>query len=1243
MPDWHSGPRMAAPAIPEGEVVIESPNEPPRALPASPVVRMLPVVMVVAMAGMMVLFVSSGAAAARNPSSLLFPAMMVVSSIGMIAHGRGAGARAAELDEGRKDYLRYLGRVRDEAFESARCQRVSLLWQHPDPAALWTLAGTRRMWERGRADSDFCHVRVGTGRQRSAAPPTAPNLGPVDQLEPVSAMALRELIRAHSVVDEVPIALALTRFGAVAVDGDGARDLMRAMVCQLAVLHGPALLAIVAVVDDAAAAEWDWLKWLPHRGDSAAHTVVVVDGGAVSGVAPFAERGDVTILERGRRCQGEGSRPCLRLDVCADELAVLGDVREVVARPDAMAVSEAELCARRLAPYRSAADRLPTSAPGADWAQATGIGDPWALQPETIWRQRKPHNRLRVAIGVAADGSAVELDLKEAAENGMGPHGLCVGATGSGKSEFLRTLTLGLIATHDPEALNLVLIDFKGGATFLGLERARHVSAVITNLSDEAHLVARMKDALAGEMNRRQELLRTAGRFASVTDYERAREAGAPLRPLPTLLVIVDEFSELLTQHPDFAEMFVAIGRLGRSLRVHLLLATQRLDEGRLRGLESHLSYRVCLKTFSANESRAVIGRPDAFQLPATPGAAFLKVGSDEPVAFQTAYVSGPCVVPATPTRPPTTPTVRLFTATPIATPAAPERAHKHAAGTVLDTVLDRLAGHGTPAHQVWLPPLTASPTLDELLRTGHGVLEVPIGFVDVPFDQRRDPLVVELAGAAGNVAIVGAPQSGKSTAVRTLVTAIAATHAPDLVQMYCLDFGGGALSALGALPHVGAVAGRADPDLVRRTVAELSALLRAREAAFRKLGIDSMADYRRRRAAGDPSTADDPFGDAFLIVDGWASLRDDFDALELPITALATRGLSYGVHVVLTASRWAEIRPGLKDQIGTRIELRLGDAGDSELNRRAAQHVPYGRPGHGITRDGMHMLIGLPRLDGKHEATGLSAAIGDAAAMIRARFGDRAAPSVRLLPDRVDHTALTAGQPPTQMIIGVDEDELAAVTVDFAENQHILILGDVECGKTAALRLVCAELVRTRSPEQAQLMVVDYRRSLLGVVESDHLAGYAISGAVLTAQLPAFVDRLRARIPGPDVDQRQLRTRSWWSGPNVYLIVDDYDLVSTDTGNPLAPFIELLPHAKDLGLHLVVARRSGGAGRALFEPLLARLRELGCLGVMMSGSPDEGVLLGAARAGPLPPGRARLITRAGERVVQLGWIPPCM
>ena len=255
----------------------------------------------------------------------------------------------------------------------------------------------------------------------------------------------------------------------------------------------------------------------------------------------------------------------------------------------------------------------------------------------------------------------------------MGPHGLCIGATGSGKSEFLRTVALGMMARHSPEELNLALIDFKGGATFAGLEPAPHVAAVITNLSDKAALVARMRDALTGEMNRRQEALRLAGNLDGIAAYDRARRAGAQLAPLPVLFIIVDEFSELLSQHPDFADVFVAIGRLGRSLGMHLLLASQRLDEGRLRGLESHLSYRVCLKTLSANESRLVLGTSDAYELPSAPGAAYLRVGTDELIRFQTAYVSGPCNAKThCPAEPPDLPDcdknptlVRLFTAEP--------------------------------------------------------------------------------------------------------------------------------------------------------------------------------------------------------------------------------------------------------------------------------------------------------------------------------------------------------------------------------------------------------------------------------------------------------------------------------------------------------------------------------------------------------------------------------------------------
>src|SRR5690606_35406230 len=217
----------------------------------------------------------------------------------------------------------------------------------------------------------------------------------------------------------------------------------------------------------------------------------------------------------------------------------------------------------------------------------------------------------------------------------------------------------------------------------------------------------------------------------------------------------------------------------------------------------------------------------------------------------------------------------------------------------------------------------------------------------DRPYDQRRDPLFVDLSGARGNVAVVGGPQSGKSTMLRALIMSMSVTHTAEQVQFYCLDFGGGTLASLEGLPHVGSVAARLDQDKVRRTVAEMSTIVRNRELRFRQLGIESMSEFRRLRAS-DPSSSqaaagahEDPFGDAFLVIDGYGSIRQDFEPLEQAIMNLAVQGLSYGVHVVIALSRWMEARPQLKDQIGTRLELRLGDPADSEFGRKVAALVP--------------------------------------------------------------------------------------------------------------------------------------------------------------------------------------------------------------------------------------------------------------------------------------------------------------
>ncbi|MGA8332839.1 MAG: type VII secretion protein EccC, partial [Mycobacterium sp.] len=225
-------------------------------------------------------------------------------------------------------------------------------------------------------------------------------------------------------------------------------------------------------------------------------------------------------------------------------------------------------------------------------------------------------------------------------------------------------------------------------------------------------------------------------------------------------------------------------------------------------------------------------------------------------------------------------------------------------------------------------------------------------------------------------------------------------------------------------------------------------------------------------------------------------------------------------------------------------------------------------------------------------------------------------------------------------ILLGVEETELRLIAIDFTQQLHLLIVGDSECGKTATLRTVCRELLRTTNDDNCQLIVVDVRHSLLDVVEpeSAQLGGYLASADAVGHAMPRLIEQLRRRMPPSDASPAQLRNRTWWSGPEIYVVVDDCELAV----NALAPLADMLPHARDVGLHLLVARRSGGAARAMFEPLLAGLREAGCPTLLMSGSPDDGLTIGSVRQSPMPPGRGALLTRrSGPQLVQIAWSPP--
>ncbi|MFI7677942.1 type VII secretion protein EccCa [Actinophytocola sp. NPDC049390] len=1308
--------RRPAPDMPGGELILQAPPEIP-APPARQWAQLLTVLpMVAMMAAMLVMYSGSMTGSIR----FVIYGLMGVGMLGMVAMGllQGGGPSKREMGHARRKYLRDLAQHRLRVRRAVRRQRTVMAYLHPAPAQLWWLAASYRLWERRRDDPDFGVARIGTGALAPAMTLIAPDTKPLEDLEPLSALALRRFLVTHATVDRLPIAVAVTGFNRMYLRGDrvAALGLARALLGQLATLHAPDDLRIAVCVGADQRADWEWVKWLPHalhpeRADALGplrlvtptipalesvveeelakrprfdpetdvrvagpHLVVVVDGGSVAGSGLLMSGGGVegvTVVDMTTAPPKTLDRTSvvLAVDAAGALTSETTDGETELGLADEFDKPSAAGLARQLAPLRLTAgmrgDAPMTTELGL--AELLELGDPYSFDPDDTWVPRPNRERLRVRIGIRPDGTPIELDLKESAQDGMGPHGLLIGATGSGKSELLRTLVLALAVTHPPSSLNFALVDFKGGATFTRLDRLPHTSAVITNLADELHLVDRMTDAINGELIRRQELLRAAGNFASLRDYEKARAAGAPLPEVPTLLVICDEFSELLSAKPDFIDLFVQIGRVGRSLGVHLLLASQRLDEGRLRGLESHLSYRIGLRTFSELESRAVLGVSDAFSLPRAPGHGFLKTDNTQLDRFRAAYVSGVYeqhTGDGTDVAAPDQLVLHDYTTAYVAADPAADSDESEAADdpddrvgeTLLDILVDRLTGRGTAAHQVWLPPLDDAVTLDALLGTPHedaergltagqaGTLRPVLGLVDRPYEQRRDPLVLDLSGAAGHVLVLGGPQSGKSTAIRALITSLALTHTPREVQFHCLDFGGGTLAALDDLPHVSGVAGRLATGAVRRTVAEVATILTERERLFAAHGIDSIGTYRRMRAAGQ--FADQPHGDVFLVVDGWLTLRNEFEGLEETVGDIAARGLSYGVHVVAGVSRTFDLRMNVRDLFTSKVELRIADPIDSLIDRKAAMSVPTGKPGRGLGMSGHQVLVALPRIDGatttEDLADGVAALVGAVATAWR---GERA-PRVRLLPGTVPVGDLPATDELTGadagLAIGIREQDLAPVRLNFAEDPHFFVLADTQCGKTAFLRQLAGRICQAYTPDEARIVLVDHRRGLLGEISEDYLLGYGTNDTHSRDLLAQVADAMTQRLPGPDVTPEQLRARNWWQGPRIFVLADDYDMIATHKEHPFMSLLPLAAQGADIGLHVVLARRSGGAGRGLFEPFLARLREVGTAGLMMSGDRDEGPLLGGMRPQVLPPGRGWLVDRRGGKdLVQLAWQPP--
>ncbi|PSM42995.1 ATP-binding protein [Streptomyces dioscori] len=1336
---FHRPARTFPPSVPEQHVALPAPPQKPQeAQAAGWLYMLLPLLSSVSMAAYMVTFGRPW----MILLGIGFVVVSVVVTALVRTQSRKS-TRIARLRQ-RDRYVEYLTDIRAQARASAAAQRAVSAFLHPSPRRLWALAtGRRRVWERRPSDEDFLRLRLGRGLGVPAMRlASGKRSDPTAEFETQSQRAADRLLRDHAHVGHEPAWVDLAATGVLSVHGPADRTgpLVGALLLQLGVLHAPDDVQVIALTSEHA--PWSWAKWLPHirhadslagrpvlaqdiegiedvltarierarveRAENAAnilrretkaerHLVVVLDGFRPD--APWAglplvtdlltEAGPATGLHVVCTVTKESEEPG-RVDVRA-RVGANGSLTlesRVPALTSAVTDATADVCpsglgeqtARALAPLRLAGEREQVLSRTVSLPDMLGLQRLEEVEPPSLWRAPDDEALLRLPVGVTGDGEQLLLDLKESALGGVGPHGLVVGATGSGKSELLRTLVTGLTLTHSPEHLSFVLVDFKGGATFAGVTELPHVAGLITNLSDDLALVDRVRAALQGEQTRRQQMLRAAGNVDSVREYQILQAQGAtdtegrPLDPMPYLMIMVDEFGELLSQRPDFIELFVQIGRVGRSLGMHLLLATQRLDEGRLRGLESHLSYRICLRTFSAAESRAVIGTTDAYRLPSIPGSAYLKVDESVYERFRVAHVSGthhdgsevrtarPVEVAPIPFGFRTARDARsdedeaAETPAPVAPPEAGRRSE-------MQVAVDRMMSYGDPVHQVWLPPLPSAVELDSVLGplttdTERGLrsevwpqgggLNIPLGVVDLPAQQEQRVLHLDLAGAHGHIAVVGAPQSGKSTLLRSAVLSAALLHTPEELQFVCVDFGGGSLSGVEGAPHVSGVASRHDEAQVRRALSVVRGQVEERERMFRELKADTADDFRRMRAEG--ALPDGVNGaDIVLVVDNWGALRGAVEEAEETLVEIATRGLGVGVHLLLSANRWNEIRANLRDNITGRLELRLNEPGESEISRPAARALKAVLPGRGLIAPGLTFHAALPRADGLASADGLAKAQEELVNDLWSGWRGPEAEPLRVLGELVTPADLAAayeqshpdgGAPAAADVpVGLRETDLGPAAVNLeTDGPHFLVLGDAGSGKTEFLRMWMRGMVRRRSSWDVRFIVIDYRRGLLEAVPEEYLGAQAGESQAATAYLEQFAEKLRERMPPPGISARELRERSWWSGPELYLVVDDYDLVAgagLGSRNPLAPLVDSLAQAADIGFHLVLGRRTGGATRsAMSDPFVGRLRELGTGGLILSGDPREGVLLGDQRAARQPPGRGTLVSRKGGAVV---------
>ncbi|MCA0144345.1 FtsK/SpoIIIE domain-containing protein [Blastococcus sp. LR1] len=1115
------------------EARIQLPKEPQAREP-----RRFPMVMIIAPLVIGIVL----ATVLNSPIYLMFaiasPVMMISNTVADRRHSARENRRAREEYE--QDLARAHERIETAVAEETLRRRDA----HPDPgsALLTAVLPGRRLWERRRTDPDALDLRLGsadlparvvvTDRSGSDEPPE------------------------QRVVRAVPAVVPLREAGVVGLAGpaEPLAGLLRWVVLQLAVHHPTRDLALT-VLAPRGRTDWNWVRWLPHLRAADGEGPVAFVGNDPETVT--ARVGELTALIKARReAAGSGSRlqaesfpaqvlvvhgyrplratpglaqvlqdgPAVGVyAICADEeerflpeaataTAVFDPAEEaqlvvrrsghdpvpaVLAEP--ISAELAERAARALAPLRD----VSLEEDDAVLPDSVRLLDVLGMEPPSVdgirarWQMEGRTTRLVVGSGLHGPFS---LDLRT-----DGPHGLIAGTTGAGKSELLQTMIASLAVANRPDALNFVLVDYKGGSAFKDCVHLPHTVGMVTDL--DAHLVERALTSLGAELKYREHWLARAG-VKDIDDYIdlQAREPGRP--PLPRLLIVIDEFASMARELPDFVTGLVNIAQRGRSLGIHLILATQRPSGVVSPEIRANTNLRISLRVTDGADSSDVLDAPDAARLPkSAPGRGFARLGHGALVPFQAGRIGGrrpgqgavaaavPFVVPLG------------WHQVGYAAPQKPKTATRQSdveitdLSVLVEAVRGAAVAEDVPAQRSpWLEALSSRVLVSELDAPAAGAASsarLPFGLRDLPALQEQQVAAFDPA-TDGHLLVIGSPKSGRSQLLRTLAGSAGARCSTNDVHLFALDCGNGALLPLADLPQCGAVVTRTQTERAARLLDRLKRELEHRQQVLAESGYADIAEQRRS------APTEERLPHILLFLDRWEGYTPtlgevDGGRLTDILMAIVREGASAGISVVITGDRSLGTSR-LASLTDNKLVMRLADRGDYPLIGVPTRQVPDQMPpGRAVTVDGtLETQVAL--LSEDESGQGQAAAIAEIAkaAHVRDALVPRSARPFRVdvLPSRITFEAAWEMRPPEAgagfALVGVGGDELTATGPDLigSGSSGFVVAGPGRSGKSSVLMAMAESLLRQGTsvvvcaPKASPLRGLAGREGVLEVIE---------------------------------------------------------------------------------------------------------------------------------------------------------------